>query len=212
MERSGVYRGTMTIRHGYLRSTVLCFALLGCGSAVVGPTSDTGAEPAGSLGGTAEDGGDDGSSTDEPAASVGQAGAFEVQPVSFSAEPEGCRLNTVASSWTWEIGDPEQDAWVLIERVLVDGQVREARYDCARTGSAFSCSYEVVVDHGAFGQDAVVHLESTYDGEWVDADALSTDFHLQFTCEGAACANVAQHWTVTAFPCVNEGSVRGSRK
>jgi hypothetical protein len=200
----------MTIRHETLWSSVLCLALSGCGSPVDGQASGERAEPAESSSDSADDDGDE---RHEPTASVGLPGEYEVQPVSFHAEPQGCRLNADAPPpWTWEIGDPEQDEWSLVERVLVDGQVREVTYDCSRAGSTFSCTYVTVVDHGAFGQDAEVSLEVVYDGAWIDADTLSADFHLQFACEGAACSDVASHWTVTGFPCVNEGSVQGTRK
>jgi hypothetical protein len=150
-------------------------------------------------------------SEDEPVA-IGLAGEYSIEPSTFRAEPSGCRIGGGPPPWTWDLSDPGQDTWTLTERVLVDGEVREQAYVCSSEGATFSCVGKAGFDYGAIGQDADVSLEVRYDGSWEGSDALFAEFELTFSCEGSACAEVAAQWTVTGFPCTNEGTLSGVRQ
>jgi hypothetical protein len=153
---------------------------------------------------------------DEPAdpettSVVGPAGLYAIEPLSFDVQPAGCRVGEVPP-WTWELQDPSQPTWTLVERVELDGHGEEQPYTCTRDGNAFACELQTGFDYNTVGQDANVHLAVRYDGTWQDAQTLSADYEVAFTCEGQQCDAVASQWTVTGFPCENTGEVRGVRQ
>jgi hypothetical protein len=211
--------GGVSVYRGMIANRPLLWALFllstgsGCASRDSGEDRTTGADSTDSAAGVADpDAADETTADGGAAAAVGLPGEYAVEATSFADDPAGCRLGDEPPPWTWELTDPTQPSWALVERVLVDDEVREQSYTCTRDGSTFSCTLETGFDYSTVGQDAAVTLEVHYDGSWDGADTLSSDFWLQFACTGQACDDVAAQWTVSRFPCTNEGSLRGVRR
>ena len=132
-------------------------------------------------------------------------GVFAMQADDVEIEPAGCRIAR-EGQWSFELPLPTGGAWTGIERF--DQHATE--YACSGSTQDFECTTQQGFDYGSTGLDADVSLVVRYTGAWSEADRIAGDVDLVFACEGSACDEVAEQWTVTTFPCASAGPFDGT--
>lgn len=168
-------------------------------------------DPAPSTAPTAELAAGTGSAEPEP-----EPGRYIVRPIDVALEPADCRIKPGGDGegiWSLELPLPLPLEGADAEFQAAERYSKQPRanvLECSRRGAEFSCSSEAGFDYRTVGTDANVTMTGPYEGAFDSDESFAGTFELHFECKGSACAQVAEQWTVTQFPCVTRGRMAGT--